>query len=67
MQGTRYPEITVELTGRDGNAFGIIGNVARVLRNEVSPAVSAEFTNEAMHSGSYDDLLRLVMQWVNVT
>ena len=62
-----YPHVTVQLTGQDGNAFMIIGLVAKALRKQVSPEAAKQFTNDAMNSGSYDDLLRLAMGTVNVT
>lgn len=66
MSDVRYPEITVQLTGQDGNAFAIIGAVRQALRNG---GVSAEevktFQDDAM-SSDYDHLLQVCMAWVNV-
>ena len=62
----KYPEITVQLLGRDGNAFSVLGAVRRALReNGVSPSEIAAFLNEAT-SGDYDALLRTCMKWVEV-
>ena len=62
----KYPDITVELTGNDGNAFAVLGNVSRVLRkNEVSKQEIDDFMTEAT-SGDYDNLLQICMKWVNV-
>ena len=62
----RYPDIQVELTGQDGNAFAIIGRVVKELqRNKVSPAEIADYKNEAM-SGDYNHLLTTTMEWVEV-
>jgi hypothetical protein len=62
-----YPDVTVQLTGEDGNAFAIIGRVAKALRREVSPEAASQFSAEAMNQPSYDALLRLAMSTVNVT
>lgn len=63
----RYPEITVPLTGEDGNGFMIIGKTARALkRGGVPKEEISEYQSEAM-SGDYDHLLLTTMEWVNVT
>lgn len=64
--GPRFPDVTVELSGTDGNAFSIIGTTARELRRGgASPAQVDAFRDEAM-SGDYDNLLQTAMRWVNV-
>lgn len=61
---TRHPEIGVQLTGGDGNAFFILGKVRKALRsNGVSQEEVDEFSNEAM-SGDYNNLLKVCMEWV---
>ena len=61
----RYPHVTVQLTGEDGNAFSIIGRVTGALRAEgVSQEIISQFTAEAM-SGDYDHLLQTCMKWVH--
>lgn len=58
--------IEVQLTGRDGNAFAILGSVQSALRKAgVDKAEIAEFHAEAT-SGDYDNLLRTCMSWVEV-
>lgn len=62
----KYPNITVELTGRDGNAFAILGTMKRALRESGVPKEEIDaFLNEAM-AGDYDQLLATCMEWVNV-
>ena len=62
----RYPEITVQLTGEDGNAFNVLGLVTRALRAAgLDPAEIAAFREEAT-AGDYDHLLRVCMAWVDV-
>jgi|TARA_R110000744_G_scaffold269946_2_gene383233 hypothetical protein len=58
---TKFPNIEVQLTGTDGNAFSVIGKVKRALPRDVQD----EFMNEAT-SGGYDNVLATAMRWVNV-
>jgi hypothetical protein len=63
----RYPAIKVRLTGKDGNAFSILGNVVREMRRHgVETRVIDQFQEEAM-SGDYDHLLQTCMKWVDVS
>jgi hypothetical protein len=62
----RYPDITVQLTGEDGNAFAVMGAVKKALmRNGVSKEDRELFVEQAM-SGDYDNLLCVCMEWVEV-
>lgn len=62
----KHPHVTVQLTGRDGNAFAILGTVRKALRRAGIPADEiAEFTAEATN-GDYNHLLRTVLAWVDV-
>jgi len=62
----KYPHIKLNLTGTDGNAFAVIGNVVRALRNAgVSAEEQTAFRKEAM-SGDYDNVLVTAMRWVNI-
>ena len=61
-----HPEITVQLTGTDGNAFAVIGTVTRALRRAgVSKEERDQFSKEAM-SGDYDNVLATCFKWVEV-
>ena len=63
----KYENISVELTGQDGNAFAIIANVSSALRKGGAPDSDiGEYQKESM-SGDYDNLLQTAMKWVNVT
>ncbi len=63
----KYPEIEVQLSGRDGNSFVIIGAVRRAMRRAGVPTAELdEFSNEAM-SGDYDNVIQTAMQWVEIT
>ena len=60
------PEVTVQLTGEDGNAFAILGAVLKAMRRaRVAQEIQDAFKKEAM-SGDYDNLLQTCMKYVNV-
>jgi hypothetical protein len=62
-----HPEVSVQLTGTDGNAFAILGKVTRALtRAGVPKAERDAFLAEAV-SGDYDHLLQTAMRWVAVS
>ena len=62
----KFPDVEVQLTGVDGNAFAILGAVQRSLkRSGVDAEVSNEFLDEATR-GDYDHLLATVKRWVTV-
>jgi hypothetical protein len=62
----KYPEVRVQLTGEDGNAFFIIGRVTKALKSAgIDAAECSEFTNEAM-SGDYNNVIQTAMRWVEV-
>lgn len=63
----RHPEITVRLSGEDGNALAILGRVQWALRRGRVPREEIDkFLEEAM-SSDYDHLLQTVMKTVTVT
>lgn len=62
-----YPDVTVKLTGIDGNAFNIIATVAAALRAEVGEAESSDYVRAAMDQPSYDALLAHAMATVHTT
>jgi len=62
----KFPEVMVRLIGEDGNAFTIIGKVAKALKRAgISNDEVAQYRTRAM-GGDYDNLLRVTMEWVNV-
>jgi hypothetical protein len=60
----KYPEVVVQLTGNNGNAFVIIGAVTRALKRAGLRQEAAEFASQAMQQPSYDALLVLCMETV---
>jgi hypothetical protein len=61
----RHPEITVQLTGNDGNAYAILGAVRTALRTAGHNDEVAAFLAEAT-SGDYAHLLATCTRWVTV-
>jgi hypothetical protein len=62
----KYPDVVVQLTNQDGNAFFILGTVRRALRKANVPQAEIDlFIHEATR-GDYDDLLQTCMKWVTV-
>jgi len=67
MDNPKYPEIVVQLTGEDGNAFAILGRIELAFQAAGVPyAERRAFRMEAC-SGTYDELLQTVMRWVTTT
>ena len=66
MPEPKYPDITVKLTGIDGNAMVIISACTKVMRRAGVPKdeISA-FVEEAM-SSDYNNVLQTCMRWVEV-
>lgn len=58
--------IRVKLTGTDGNVFSIIAKVSGTLKKEGEKELAAEFRAAAFSCGSYDEVLRLCMSYVEV-
>jgi hypothetical protein len=64
--GPKYPNITVELVGQDGNAFAILSCMRKTMKRGGVPQEEVEkFTKEATN-GDYDHLLQTCIKWVNV-
>lgn len=66
MTEPKYPNVTVQLSGEDGNAFMMIGRTSGALRRAgVSQEEITEFTNEAT-SGDYDNVISTIGKWVEI-
>ena len=66
MTTIKHPEITVQLSGQDGNAFMILGLCKRAMeRAHLSQEEIDQFMKEAM-SGDYNHLLATTMAWFDV-
>jgi hypothetical protein len=59
-------DITVNLTGTDGNAFSVMGAVTKAMRRAgVSREEQDEYFKQAT-AGDYNQLLATTMEWVEV-
>lgn len=66
MDKVKYPNISVELVGEDGNAFSILGRCKQAMRRAGCTSEQVlEFQNEAT-SGDYDHLLQTVIKYFNI-
>ncbi len=66
MSEPLFPNVEVQLSGEDGNAFAILGRVQKAMRRaKVSAEDQKAFMDEAT-SGDYDALLQTCMKWVDV-
>ena len=57
---------TVKLTGEDGNAFAIMGTVAKALQKAGFSQEHIDKYYEESSSGDYDNLIRVAMKYANV-
>ncbi len=58
-------DAVVELTGKDGNAFLILGLVRRAILNSNHPELAENFMREAT-AVNYEHLLSVCMHYVDV-
>lgn len=64
MENNQKPQC--QLTGIDGNVFNIIGKVSNALKRAGLKDKAEEFSNKAVQQESYDDVLRLCFEYVDV-
>ena len=57
---------TCALIGTDGNAFAIIGKVSKTLKRAGMPEKAKEFKDRAMSASSYDEVLAMTFDYVDV-
>lgn len=63
----KYPDVEVQLSGEDGNAYSIISRVSKAMRQaRISADEIDDFVEEAM-SGDYSHVLRTVMRTVTAS
>ena len=60
-------DVKVKLTGEDGNVFLIIGRVSRALKAAGFTEEAETFQQKAMSCDSYDEVLCLCMETVEVS
>ncbi|OIJ13534.1 hypothetical protein BKP37_09595 [Anaerobacillus alkalilacustris] len=57
---------TCKLVGEDGNIFSILGRVSRALKENGKADEAKEVIEQVMLSGSYDEALQIMMEYVEV-
>lgn len=57
---------TVQLTGRDGNAFAILGSCNKAARKEGNTSEDIKAFTDAATAGDYNHLLGTAMKWFDV-
>ena len=60
----QFPDVTVELSGMDGNAVAVFMRVARAISRKHGHDAGQAFRAEALRCESYDEVLQLVMNTV---
>jgi hypothetical protein len=55
-----------KLVGEDGNVFNVIGRVKRALKDAGQPDRAREFVQRAFGAQSYDEVLGLCHEYVDV-
>ena len=63
---SRYPNIKVQLTSRDGNAFLILARVRDAMKKAGLSEEVREVYSRAATSGDYGRLLSVTAAWVTV-
>ena len=55
------------LIGQDGNIFNLMGIASRTLKDSGMKEEAAEMRQRVMDSGSYDNALCIIVEYVNIT
>jgi hypothetical protein len=66
MSDPKFPDVEVQLSGEDGNAFAMLGKVSQALRRAGHGDQVDAYMAEAT-AGDYDALLAMTMRWVVVS
>jgi hypothetical protein len=64
---TKYPHITVRLTGINGNAFSVLGACRRAAERARLPQEEIDAFYTEAKSDDYDHLIQTAMRWFDVT
>ena len=55
------------LIGQDGNIFNLVGIASRTFKRNGLSAEAAEMTEKVFNSGSYEEALNIIGEYVNIT
>jgi hypothetical protein len=62
----RYPDITLQIVGQEGNAFAILGRAKRAAKAGGLPQTEIDAFWQEATSGDYDHLLATCTKWFKV-
>ena len=65
MSNTKLPKC--KLVGTDGNVFVLIGRVSQCLKKAGQPEKAKEMSERAFKAGSYDDVLSMFSEYVEIS
>lgn len=57
-------DVTVQLSGEDGNVFSILGRTTKALRHAGHQDLAKELSEKIWDCASYDEALQLVQEYV---
>ena len=57
---------TCSLIGQDGNVFNLIGLASKALKKANHPDQAKEMTTKCFGSGSYDEALCIISEYVDI-
>ncbi|MBD3004618.1 hypothetical protein [Streptomyces sp. 5-10] len=63
----KYPDVTVQLSSDDGNVYAVIGAVERALKRAGYREDAIKFRAAAFEAESYEDVISLAEETVQVT
>lgn len=63
---TTPPKPACQLTGTDGNVFMLAGRVGSTLKRAGLPWQAEEMYGRLLDAGSYDEALRIFMEYVEI-
>lgn len=67
MNTPKYPHVEVQLTGTDGNAYAVLGEVQRALQRAGVGQVERDAFYAKATASDYDNLFRTCCAWVEVS
>ena len=66
MDNKRKTDLTVKLTGKDGNVFNLIGVVRRALNKAGHQDLAKEMVEKCFQASSYADAISIMDKYVKV-
>ena len=67
MENVKYPDVEVQLSGQDGNAYSIMGAVSKAMRRAGIDQAERDAYFAESTSGDYDNVIATAMRWVSVS